>query len=124
MAMDTGNQAKDSRAAKRIVGTVTELRNLFNPKTRAGFNDKIAIDYPVMGERLDSGHYAVRISASGGDQVQISVDRGEWMWCRSAGGYYWFDWHSIPSGRHEIVARMKLASGKFEESSVIGVSVN
>lgn len=86
----------------------------------------IVIDYPKNGEKIHPHHYAIRIGASGGEAgetVEISIDGSEWKPCRAAGGYYWFDWHSISSGEHEIAARIKLPTGKYKKSKIVRVEV-
>lgn len=83
----------------------------------------ITIDHPKDGEAIHPHHYAVRIGAGGGSAVEISVDGGDWKPCRHTAGYYWFDWHNIPSGSHQLVARLQLQNGKTKKSKSVRCKV-
>lgn len=123
MTIELGKKKWNTQTKTGFVNSVTDLKRLFTEKMILTSKSDISIDYPKIGEKLNPNHYAIRISASGGDNIQISIDKNDWMPCRQEGGYYWFDWHSISEGRHEIVARMKLQTGRFEESRVISIVV-
>jgi len=77
--------------------------------------DYIVIDHPKNGEILSSSHYVIRIGASAAE-VQISIDGSEWSACRSAAGYFWYDWTDILPGPHKITAHIQTAPGKFKTS--------
>lgn len=77
----------------------------------------VVIDHPIDGEKVNAGHYAIRIGASS-EPVEISIDKAEWKSCRHAGGYFWFDWH-ISQGEHRIVARVLLSTGKHKNSKIV-----
>ena len=81
--------------------------------------ESIVIDYPKDGDKFLPHHYAVRIGASGGSGVEIAVDGGDWKHCRHTAGYYWYDWHQIPVGKHKLVVRMKTADGKIKKSKIV-----
>ena len=66
----------------------------------------ITIDYPKTGEVIWSGHYAVRISGGLCEEVEISIDGGNWALCRHEAGHCWFDLHGIKDGVHELTARI------------------
>lgn len=84
----------------------------------------IVIDHPKNRENITHPHhYAIRIGASGGENVEISIDNSSWHACRQSAGYYWYDWHSLSKGEHKIVARMKLPNGKFKKSKITRVVV-
>lgn len=109
---------------KTVVSTAADLKNLLTQKVKkVAPKSDVTIDYPKTGDRIQPHHYAIRLSALGGDSVQLSIDKGDWMWCRHAGGYWWFDWHSIPKGNHKLTARMKLPTGKFKQSKIVSVIV-
>jgi len=78
----------------------------------------VVIDHPTNGSTIQPQHYAIKIGASGGEAVEFSMDGGEWQQSRFAEGFYWYDWHSIPSGSHKIVARIKLPTGKYKKSKI------
>ena len=73
----------------------------------------IAIDFPKNNEEIlfDAG-YAIRISATECEAVEISINDGEWQPCRNASGYWGFDWNITEPGRYIIYARMRCSDGK------------
>ena len=84
----------------------------------------VQLDYPKGMEVVTSPHYTLRFSASPETQVvEVSIAGGPWRECRKAGGHIWFDWANYMSGRHEIIARAKLAAGQTEETGVARVRV-
>lgn len=66
----------------------------------------VNIDHPTNGEIIGAHHYSIRISTNASGKVDISIDGGDWQPCRSSVGFWWFDWHHIPSGSHKIVVRI------------------
>ena len=95
------SEAKPVKIAKK---TKTEKK--------AAAEDFINIDFPTNNEEIPIGTgYTIRISASQCETVQISVNDGDWMECRNASGYWWFDWDEIEPGRYKIYARMKKTDG-------------
>lgn len=75
---------------------------------------KVAIDYPQQGERVQRGHYAVRISA-GEAECQASVNGSEWQNCRSDAGFCWLDWFPEKTGAHTISVRARI-NGKWAKT--------
>ncbi|MBI3565202.1 MAG: hypothetical protein HY079_08405 [Elusimicrobia bacterium] len=74
------------------------------------------IDHPLEGETLRPGHYSVRVSAPAEAQVQVRLDGGEWLDCREAAGFRWFDFApAIGLARLEVRARL----GKGRWSAVV-----
>ena len=67
----------------------------------------VTVDFPHEGEKVKQGHYAVRVSADGAEEVQVSVDRGDWRPCRFSNGYYWCDFWPQPHEIHELRARAR-----------------
>jgi len=67
---------------------------------------KLNIDYPQAGEKVQRGHYSIRISAEGA-QCQVAVDNGSWKDCRVADGYSWHDWTPEKPGAHRIAVRAR-----------------
>ena len=65
----------------------------------------LTVDFPVESERILPGHYAVRVSAPADENVEISIDGGDWQECRSSVGYHWYDWQPTRAGRHTVCAR-------------------
>ncbi|MCG3205051.1 MAG: hypothetical protein KCHDKBKB_01768 [Elusimicrobia bacterium] len=77
------------------------------------------IDFPRDGEVVGGGHYAVRISAEGGAEVEISFDDGDWMSCRYAVGHWWFDWSPVNQGEKRLRARARVDQGKWHQSNEV-----
>lgn len=100
------SEAKPVKVSKK---QKTEKKSV--EKTTAA-EDFINIDFPTNNEEIPIGTgYTIRISASLCETVQISVNDGEWMECRNASGYWWFDWDEVEPGKYKIYARMKKADG-------------
>jgi hypothetical protein len=72
-----------------------------------------AVDYPQEGEFLQAGHYAVRVSAPGATEAQISIDEGPWQACRESSGFFWFDWDPEATGGHRIAAQARVGKGRW-----------
>ncbi|MBL8023517.1 MAG: hypothetical protein JNK54_04440 [Elusimicrobia bacterium] len=76
------------------------------PSPEALGKNYIGIDFPQVGEILTSPHYALRVSTSATDGVEVSVDGKEWQPCRECVGFWWYDWSGYGSGVHTVVARI------------------
>jgi hypothetical protein len=72
---------------------------------KAATETPVTIDYPVENEPVFPGHYAIRVHSPEDKPVEISINDGPWVDCRSSNGYFWFDWWPVESGRHRIRAR-------------------
>jgi hypothetical protein len=68
----------------------------------------VSVDYPQVGEILTSGEYAIRISTSATEGVDISIDGKEWQPCRESVGFWWYDWSGFGAGVHTVVARISV----------------
>ena len=79
----------------------------------------VVIDYPVENELITHPSYAIRVGTSGNGVVEMSIDGGEWTYCRYALGFWWFDWANYPAGSHRIVARLRDNDGKELNKSKI-----
>jgi hypothetical protein len=75
---------------------------------------KIEIDYPKQNERITSAQYTFRINApiDGGERVEISVDGDAPQACRSAAGFWWFDWQGEEQRQHRLSAKIVSAAGE------------
>jgi hypothetical protein len=71
----------------------------------------VVIDHPSQNETVSGLHYAIRIGASENGNVEISFNGGEWIPCRPAAGYWWFDWGYFTPGEYTIVARLRSPEG-------------
>jgi hypothetical protein len=74
------------------------------------------IDYPRENENVGVGHYAARISAEAGSEVQISIQKGTWQTCRYAVGHWWFDWNPDEVGGVWLKARARIGDGKWHST--------
>lgn len=85
---------------------------------------EVSLDYPLPGETVAPGHYAIRVSAKPERKVEVSIDGGEWLPCREAVGFYWYDWAPAGAGEVTIVARAKNGGprAKRSEERVVVVS--
>ena len=115
-------KTKGKLQSRKVSTLLKELSSGKNKETPAP-KTYVVIDYPSSGEKIQPGHYAVRIGASGGGTVQFSIDGGDWKDCRPNAGYYWYDWVSIPQGNHKISARIQISSGKYKKSKIVRCTV-
>lgn len=81
------------------------------------------IDFPRAKEKVGLGHYAVRVSAQAGSEVEISFDGGPWLACRYAVGHWWFDWTAEVKGGHTVAVRSRGAQGKWQASKEVRFQV-
>ena len=89
------------------------------PKKKAAAapsTESVTIDYPCEGEVVQPGHYAVRISGAPESDIELSVNDSDWMVCRSAVGYHWFDWFPAQPGKNSLVVRQKNGDGKWKKT--------
>jgi len=78
----------------------------------------VVIDHPQNGEILNSNYYTLRIGASSA-KAQIAIDGSDWMDCRCAAGYFWYDWTDISQGSHKLTARIQTVQGEFKTSKSV-----
>lgn len=79
---------------------------------------QVFIDYPAQDEGIGLEGYSVRIGTTpGAEKVEISIDRGPWLPCRQAEGYWWYDWSNYGDGVHRLTARGLSAEGSSGISS-------
>jgi len=91
---------------KESVSTIIPGSSLPGDGKPAVQQSQLGIDYPQAGEPVARGHYAIRISGCDGE-CQVSIDDGDWQSCRSADGYWWYDWCPTETGRQRISARVR-----------------
>ena len=66
----------------------------------------VGIDYPQQDEGISSRQYTFRLGVNReASKIEVSIDRGPWMACRQAAGYWWFDWTNYQPGVHRVTAR-------------------
>ena len=115
------SKASADRGGPKMIAELEKPQRKVQAKKSA--KSAIAIDFPKDGEKLHPAHYAIRVTANGGEAVEVSIDNSEWKLCRHAAGHYWRDWTSICAGRHKILARLKLANGKYKKGNTVYCAV-
>ena len=78
----------------------------------------VYIDHPGEGEKVLTGHYAVRIGVDRSNCAELSINGGDWVPCRKSVGYFWYDWWPNKSGSYRLVVRAKLQDGSTIKSPV------
>jgi len=76
----------------------------------------VVIDYPASGEIVRPGHYALRLTSSGAEQLQVRFDGGQWQDCRESLGHFWYDW-APQAGRTCVMARARAGSGRWSPAA-------
>ena len=79
----------------------------------------VVIDHPAEGELVSGLAYVMRLGASAGGRVELSVNNGSWSPCRHSAGYWWFDWGYYKPGPHSITARLVDDKGKIIKKSAV-----
>ena len=105
-----------ARAIKRAVTSDAAEEILFTDEPnpfRQPVSPYIWIDHPTQNEKLQASTYVIRLGVGGADAVEISFDKGNWLPCRYASGYWWYDWNNISTGKHTLVARMHTSDGRW-----------
>lgn len=73
----------------------------------------VIVDYPREGDLVRPGHYAVRIDALGAAEVQVKLDGTDWLECREAVGFFWYDWSPQKPGPVVVAARARKPKGRW-----------
>ncbi len=76
-------------------------------------DELLSIQYPKDGERILSSEYTFRIITRLPGPVEVRIDEGLWWECRSAVGYWWYDWVCEGEGTQRISARARGEGGKI-----------
>lgn len=77
-----------------------------------------SIDFPQEGEDVREGYYTIRVSCPSPSDVEVSINNGEWLPCRLAAGYWWFDWQPFGSAPVKLEARSRTRQGEWKKSDV------
>ena len=86
-------------------------------KKKAASPTAVLIDFPKEGETVFPGHYAIRIAAQPNAHVECCINEGDWTACRTADGFYWFDWFPNQAGESKITVRFKDEKGRWKTST-------
>lgn len=68
------------------------------------------IEFPRDGERIEPGHYAIKVRADAA-LVEVAIDDRNWLPCRVEAGAWVYDWSGYLAGGHTIHARAHGADG-------------
>lgn len=82
---------------------------------------RLAIDYPQENETIWNGHYAVRITTTDCDGVDLSIDGQASHPCRNVAGHWWFDLRGLAAGSHLLTARLHKGGSDVVESRQFNV---
>jgi hypothetical protein len=104
---------KKSRLVKKSanVSNISKKCSLDSAETNIHSDFFIAVDFPKENEKFNKGHYSLRVSAKGNGRVEVSFDGDDWVSCRHASGFWWFDWTNFDSGKYAVLARLIDNSG-------------
>lgn len=113
-------KAKTKSVFKTLVGKTVLKKSAATKKTPKEY---VVIDHPANGETITSDYYCVRLGASPCERAEICINDKNWMPCRYAVGYWWFDWANFAPGSYKIKARMINSKGKPRISKIVNFKV-
>lgn len=71
----------------------------------------VRVLYPKEGEVITSPTYTFHIGAiPEANNVEVSIDQGDWKPCRQALGLWWYDWADYEPGYHVLLARTRIGN--------------
>ncbi len=111
--------AKKKSSSSKTASTKKVNSSAKSKDLEAKKNSYVIVDYPVENETIAGNNYVLRIGASTDGYVEVSFNSGEWLPCRFASGYWWFDWNYFKSGNVTIAARIVGSDGKVVKLSDI-----
>ena len=111
--------AKKKNSSSKAASTKKVNSSAKSKDLEAKKNSYVIVDYPVENETIAGNNYVLRIGASPDGYVEVSFNSGEWLPCRFASGYWWFDWNYFKSGNVTIAARIVGSDGKVVKLSDI-----
>jgi hypothetical protein len=69
----------------------------------------VRVECPSEGDVIALPSYTFKIAATSGvEAMEVSIDQGDWVPCREAAGFWWYDWSGFDKGEHELAARSRL----------------
>lgn len=78
----------------------------------------VRVEYPQEGEVLASPCYTFRIGTSPqANNVEVSIDQGDWKPCRESLGLWWHDWADYSKGEHVLSARSLIGESVWSLST-------
>lgn len=84
----------------------------------------LVVDFPQEKEVITHPEYTIRLGASSdAAKVEVSIDGGDFAPCRTAVGYWWYDWSGFSKIAHKISARLTTHDGRIIYSDLRTFSV-
>lgn len=79
----------------------------------------VRVEYPQEGEVLARPCYTFRIGTiPEANNVEVSIEHGDWKPCRESLGLWWYDWADYTKGEHTLVARSRISDGVSSTSTL------
>lgn len=73
----------------------------------------IRVDFPQEAETIASPNYTFRLGTQKGIKMaEVSINGSEWLPCRPAAGFWWYDWQGYSPGSYSLYARAKNENGE------------
>jgi hypothetical protein len=95
-----------------------EAQRTEDDMSEAEYQARLEIDYPNEGETVAAAGYTFRVGAEPRLAfAEVSIDRGPWLPCRQACGFWWYDWSGYGAGEHTIAARAVAQDGRTLNST-------
>ncbi len=94
------------RKKKAAPGKAAESAGKYPESAESASTAFVTVDYPQDGEIVTSSQYAMRVSTSASEGVEISIDGKAWQPCRESAGFWWYDWSGYGAGPHAVLARI------------------
>lgn len=104
-------------ATGALKAAATKLKKAAAPRKAPAAKLSVVIDYPREGDLVRPGHYAIRVDAVGADQLQLRLDGTDWIDCREAVGFFWYDWAPQKPGAVVLSARARKGKGRWVASA-------
>jgi hypothetical protein len=119
MALKKSKKAVEAAPVSEPVITKVKTTSKSKPvaKEKDNIDGIVVIDYPTKGEVVSGLHYGIRVGSVKDGQVEISFNNAEWLPCRPAHGYWWYDWGYFTPGTYKIAARLIDPQGKVISKS-------
>ena len=84
----------------------------------------LQVKWPCEGNVIAQPGYTFHIEAGPeAQEVEVSINMGNWLPCRKANGVWWYDWSGYAKGDYELEARCRSDQGVSTLSSLRRFSV-
>lgn len=107
-----------------LSGAAAVVENTTEKAIEKPVESYVVVDFPMEKEVIASPHYTIRLGAShDAEKVELSIDGADFLACRHAVGYFWFDWSGYSKVAHKISARLTTKDGRIIYSDLRTFSV-